>query len=317
MAGNQQAGSQYKVAILDQDAVKSLIYGLAYVKTLVNKSKVSADGYSLAGQVTNVSYGDNYDPLTFKRWVREENTQLLKSFQQACKAGVSQGWRWLDGVITARNSYFRNYQTVLDETNKINADLADAYLAGARTAAVVQYAAETALVGCSLFGGAASMTVNLALKKFVVGVGSSIAINVVEEWGKCADADLLLMTKDKSLENAPGTIDEVFSNILSALNGLAISNLKNRLAALEQEIARNVAYKNKLPIPSRAFMQSFLKSLYDEKKLLQKQIKNPGIGSGVVSKGIGRGFGILNWGLAIKSEIDNTNKLIKHWNGEL
>lgn len=311
------SNDKYKVAVLNEDAVENLIRGLAYVKTLASSSKVSADGYSLAGQVTDISVGENFSHQTFKRWVKEENKRLLENFKTNCQQGVSQACRWLDGAAKARSQYYRTYQKVLDESNNINAQLSDAYLVSARTSAVVQYAAETGLVVYGLVGGAATMTVNLALKKFVVGVGASVAISVAEEWSQCADSDLLVMTAQKSAENVPGTVDDVFKDIIKKLNDLTSNKFSARLTTLEKEIARYVAYKNKLPISNREFINKFLKSLYNDKKLLQQKVKNPGIGTGNTAKILGKGFGFLNWGLAIKSEVDNTNKLIKHWNGEL
>lgn len=308
------ANNAYKVAMLNPEGVVRLIHGLAFIKTLATKSKVSVEGYSLAGQVTHASIGENFDHLTFKRWVREEEASLMKQFQDACLKGPQQAWSWLDNANKARGKYFRNYQQTIEELNKINAQLADAYKMSTRIAASVQLAAETALVVYGLVGGAASMTVNLAIKKFVVGVGSGVAISMAEDWSSAKNADLIVAPATTFTSNIPGTIDDTFRNLCALLNNWHIGKLNKELTALKATIAAKVAEKNLLPKGGRAEIQAFLKSCYEQEKQLVKQVKNPSTGG--FSK-IGRGFAILNWGLAIKSEVDSVNKFVKHWNGDL
>lgn len=312
------ATDSYKVAMLNKEEIIRLIQGLAFVKTLATKSEVRAAGMSLTGQVTHISIGENFVHLQFKRWVKEESDALLEQFQNACLKGPSQAWHWLDGANKARNQYFRTYQNTIEELNRTNAQLASAYRLSTRIGATVQLAAETALVVYGLVGGAATMTVNLAIKKFVVGVGSGISISMAESWSSVRDADLILtpdkkIVSDTIINNIPGTIDDTFRNICNLLNSWTISKLQSQLRATRGEIEKLVEQKNNLPRGSRGEAQKMLKPLYEQEKQLAKQIKNPGSSFGK----LGGAFTVLNWGLAIKSEIDSINKFAKHWNGEL
>jgi hypothetical protein len=306
------ARDSYKVAALNSEEVVRLIQGLAFVKTLATRSEARAAGMSLTGQVTHVSFGENFAQSTFKRWVKEESNALLYRFQNACLQGPSQAWQWLDSANKARNQYFRTYQHTIENLNRINAQLASAYRVSTRIGATVQLAAETSLVVYGLVGGAATMTVNLAIKKFVVGVGSGMAISLVEDWSSAKDADLIVTPTNTLISNIPGTIDDTFRNICNLLNSWTISKLQSRLTSTRGEIEKLVEQKNSLPRGSRGDAQKTLKPLYEQEKQLAKQIKSPGSALGK----FGGAFTALNWGLAVKSEIDSINKFAKHWNGE-
>ena len=227
------------VALVDSGKLAELIHGLAFVKTLVGKSQL---GYEYQGSVkfpgveqspSAVTFGDNYEHRTFLRWVSEEEAAQLKAFNKACMQGTQQAWNWLKEANRARGEYFRNYQSTLESIVKINQQLADAYRLSLRLAATTQYGCEVALAMMGLLGGAAYMTVNLALKKFVIGVTAGVLINVAESQAQVATADILMVP----VTNTPGTVDDVMKDFLNMITSMHLTKFQATLAKIEAEAA--------------------------------------------------------------------------------
>jgi hypothetical protein len=278
------------VALVDQAKLTELIHGLSFVKTLVQKSQL---GYEYQGSIkvpfmeqspSAVTFGDNYEHRAFMRWVREEEVAQLARFKAECLHGTHQAWAWLNTANRARSEYFRNYQSTLESIVKINQELADAYRLSLRLAASTQYGCEVALAMMGLLGGAAYMTVNLALKKFVVGVAAGVLINVAESQSEVATADILMVP----VTNVPGTVDDVMSNFLNAITSMHLMKFQATLARIEAEASRMTVNTGQDAVK---MAEMFLKHSQTE-QAIAKSIPAATTGWG---KSLAGGFKAANW----------------------
>jgi hypothetical protein len=304
------------VALLDVTRVQYLLYGLAYAKTLATMSTVSYRyDYLTSGEASAVSYGDNFDQATFRRWVREEyKNQIGRMLKASEKAKFGE---WMDKQWAIRQKFFRGYQETVAELGALNQRLGDLQLVGARLSAEALFAAQVALVGLGVApqlatAAAASMVgwsaIQTAAGKLALGLGTGLAITVAQNWSSAQNADIVLIGEACASEDSkksavdglksgiPGLIDDLLAPALHSQNESLMKQYTQELDRLKR-----VARSGK---PSKvANAQAF-----------EKAGPKPATGGKAVSSSAMKGLGYL---FSAKSLFDASSTFVKQWNGQL
>ncbi|MEZ5347292.1 MAG: hypothetical protein R2681_17225 [Pyrinomonadaceae bacterium] len=345
------ASNQLTLSILHTERVYQMMHGLAFFKTLAEKSKENISGLSISGAPTGVTYGDNFDHLTFKRWVKTEFDFQVNEFTRACEKGCDAALNWIESRNKARWSFYESCQTAQKEFSGINERLAAAYQFSARTAASVQYAAETFLIWAP-FAAAAPVTLLAASGRLVLYVGSGLAINIAESIGDASSADLLVMPDPSVVAPTIGiglaggvaegqNLIEANEKILQT-STRNINNLTKRIAELERDIAEvqartnanmrvntpgggTAAYNSKINAELTAKLEKSLSDqLANARGELKVQAATQSSAKEVLKNStpkyrnlFGKGLTTICVILAVSSQVQSTTKFYKHWNCEL
>ena len=226
---------------LDLNHIQNLLFGLAYAKTIACASQVGYRyDYLFNGNPSNVTLGENFNELQFKRWVMEEYANQLGRFQKAANdLDAADLAAWIRKQWEIREKFFRTYQQTSAELDALNKRLQNLQLIGARLAATAQLAAEMALIGlgiapklattagASMVGWSALAT---ASGKIALGVGTGIAVTVAENWATAQHADVVYLGKACTSEDAKtsgvdglkssigGFVDDLIAPMVNASN---------------------------------------------------------------------------------------------------
>jgi hypothetical protein len=292
------------VALLDISKIQYLLYGLAYAKTLATMSKVSFRyDYLLSSEASAASFGDNFDLVTFRGWVRDEYKYQLK---RMLKASANENFgEWIGKQWEIRQKFYRGYQEALGELGLLNKNLADLQLAGARLSAEALLAAQFALVGLGavpqLVGAAGASMVGwtamqTAAGKIALGLGTGLAITVAQNWSSAQKADIVLIGEACSSDDSKkSAVEGVESGIPGFVDDLLAPALHSQNESLMKQYTQE---PNKV-----ANAQAF-----------EKAGPKPATGGKAVTSSAMKGVGYL---FSAKSLFDASSTFVRQWNGQL
>jgi len=314
-----QSATLPMVALLDLKQIQHLLYGLAYAKTLATASQVGYRyDYLFNANESAVTYGENFDQATFRRWVREEyKNQISRMVQATGRMTPDEFAEWVKKQWEIRQKFFRSYQETSAELGALNKKLGDLQLVGARLGATALLAAQFALVGlgvapqlataatASMVGWSAMAT---ASGKIALGLGTGVAVAVAQNWSSAQKADIVLIGEACASEDSknslvdglksgiPGLIDDLLAPALNSQNATLMKQYNQDLDRLKR-IARSGK-------PSKVA------------KVAQFQKAGPGAATGVkaVTSNAMKGLGYM---FAAKSLFDASSTFVKQWNGEM
>lgn len=250
-------------AILDENQVQQLLYGLAYAKTIATASKIDFrfDDFTRAYSPTAVTHGDNFTEATFRHWVKDEyKIQVGRFVKAASELSAADLLTWVGRQWGFRQKFFATYLETSSEVAVLNQKLQDHQLKLGRFAAVAGLSSGMALVALgapvapavggmlpSMVGWSAWAT---AGGKIAFGLGSGIAINVAGTWSNACNADVALvgkaMTSDDTGKTAkdglksgtPGFIDDVLAPALMAVGNKNIKDWDKQVAQAYKKWAK-------------------------------------------------------------------------------
>jgi len=274
--------NNYNVIPVSWNKFKRVMYGLAFARTLALKSTIS-EHYDnpfyvpvfQQQQPSSLALGENYEQLTFNRWVKEEVAALTKNFQNFLSRNnqnVSAVLKWMDGANKARQSYAHNFQQELDELNKIGAKMQKALYFSLVTAASVECASEVMLTCVGLFGGTAigAMTVEatggrillqaaakapvmtkaIAGAKFAIAILDGVTVGLCDNWSWGTACDMAVAVKDNTEMNLPGFVSDILDPLLPFISPYFQARAKD--AARELAKSKNYGWKRSLKVQSQA-----------------------------------------------------------------
>jgi hypothetical protein len=325
MGSPNHASQLTNIAFLDEVQLGHLLYGLAYAKTIATVSKIDYrfDDFTRGWSPTAVTYGENYDELTFRRWVKQEYAIQVARFNKAASdMSAAELIEWIGKQWVFRMRFFRTFQDASAELAEVNRKLQNNQLMLGRLAAIALVNAQMALVmlGAPTAPAVAGMLPSMvgwsawatAGGKIALGLGTGIAVSVAGTWSTACEADVVMVGKaithddtkksasDGTQSGLPGFVDDLLAPVLRTAGD---QNVK------EWETAINKAYKAYMQAP-RANKPQTAANL--------AQLRNTGpaplTGKALVTSNLMKGAGYL---FCAKSLYDAGSTFVKQWNGEL
>lgn len=314
-----------KVAVLDVKQIQSLLYGLAFAKTVATASKVSFRyDYLLSPLESSVSYGENFTNASFRSWVRQEYKNQIARMTKAAETSSPEVFAlWVSQQWAIRQRFFRSYQETLAELGVLNQKLGDLQLVGQRLSAVALVSAQMALVGLGIAPALVPSALPMgwtvwqtAGAKLALGLGTGIAVAVANDWSAAKGADIVLIgeavtsedsakaTIDNLKSGTPGLFDDLFGAALNARNSTLMEKYNSDVDLIRRQIYNAELKKN----------PDVKKIAHLEKRLQRVAGKGPGSAPGTKPSSAMKGLGYL---FAAKSLYDASATFVKQWNGEL
>ena len=307
------------VAMLDLKQIQHLLYGLAYAKTVATASQVGYRyDYLFNANESAVTYGENFDQATFRRWVREEyKNQISRMVQATGRMTPAEFAEWVKKQWEIRQKFFRSYQETSAELGALNKKLGDLQLVGARLSATALLAAQFALVGlgvapqlataagASMVGWSAMAT---ASGKMALGLGTGIAVAVAQNWSSAQKADIVLIGEACTSEDSKNSsVDGLKSGIPGLIDDLLVPALNSQNADLMKIYNQDLERLRRMAKGGKPRAVAKLENF-------EKADPKVATGGKAVASTAMKGLGYM---FSAKSLFDASNTFVKQWNGEL